>query len=119
MQIKVFDLKQRKLNESQLLSYHQQDVLTLNFMKKSNHFVSGSTDKSIIIWYMNQNNQWKCQQKLDGHSDAIGSLLLNNNENFIISGSQFIYQILEQIKWMVVLLKHQKSYQLCLFIKFK
>ncbi|CAD8165512.1 unnamed protein product [Paramecium pentaurelia] len=86
-QIKVFDLKQGILNQSQLLSDHQDFVLTLNFMKKSNHFVSGSRDKSIIIWQMNQNNQWACQHKLDGHSDAIDSLLLNNNENLIISGS--------------------------------
>ncbi|CAD8108085.1 unnamed protein product [Paramecium primaurelia] len=87
-QIKVFDLKQGKLNQSQLLSDHQQNVSTLNFMKKSNHFVSGSYDKLIIIWQMNQNNnQWTCQYKLDGHSDTISTLLFNNNENVIISGS--------------------------------
>ncbi|CAD8204831.1 unnamed protein product [Paramecium pentaurelia] len=86
-QIKVFDLKQGILNESQLLSNHQDFVCTLNFMKKSNHFVSGSRDKSIIIWQMNQNNQWNCQHKLEGHSNAIDNLLLNNNEDLIISGS--------------------------------
>ncbi|CAD8097696.1 unnamed protein product [Paramecium primaurelia] len=86
-QIKVFDLKQGKLNQSQLLSDHQQNVLTLNFMKKSNHFVSGSYDKLIIIWQMNQNNQWTYQHKLYGHSDSISTLILNNNEDVIISGS--------------------------------
>ncbi|CAD8172188.1 unnamed protein product [Paramecium pentaurelia] len=86
-QIKVFDLKQGKLNQSQLLCDHQFDVSTLNFMKKSNHFVSGSVDKSIIIWQMNQNNLWICQQKLVGHTRSISTLLLNNNENIIISGS--------------------------------
>ncbi|CAD8212575.1 unnamed protein product [Paramecium pentaurelia] len=64
-------------NKENQMNYSSQVIINKmvqhqNFMKKSNNFVSGSTDKSIIIWYMNQNNQWKCQQKLDGHSDAIG-----------------------------------------------
>ncbi|CAD8190900.1 unnamed protein product [Paramecium pentaurelia] len=86
-QIKVFELKESKLNQLQLLSEHQLHVQALNFMKKSNHFVSGSNDKQIIIWQMNQNNQWTCQHKLDGHSFGICTLILNNNENLIVSGS--------------------------------
>ncbi|CAD8214495.1 unnamed protein product [Paramecium pentaurelia] len=85
--IKVFDFKQGKLNQLQLLSDHLNWVSTLNFMKKSNHFVSGSGDKSIIIWQMNDNNYWICQHKLKGHFDDITTIQLNNNENLIISGS--------------------------------
>ncbi|CAD8091671.1 unnamed protein product [Paramecium primaurelia] len=55
-------------------------------MNKSNHFISGS-DKSIIIWSMNQSNQWIFQQKLNGHNNEISCLVLNNNEDLIISGS--------------------------------
>ncbi|CAD8097019.1 unnamed protein product [Paramecium primaurelia] len=86
-QIKVFELKESKLNQLQLLSEHQLHVQTLNFMKKSNHFVSGGNDKTIIIWQMNHNNQWTCQHKLDGHSSGICTLILNDNENLIVSGS--------------------------------
>ncbi|CAD8213064.1 unnamed protein product [Paramecium pentaurelia] len=56
-------------------------------MNKSNHFISGSQDNSIIIWSMNQNNQWINQQKLNGHCGTIFCLILNNNEDLIISGS--------------------------------
>ncbi|CAD8213301.1 unnamed protein product [Paramecium pentaurelia] len=56
-------------------------------MKKTNNFVSGSLDKSIIIWQMIGNNQWNCQQKLNGHSNCIFCLLLNNTDDLIISGS--------------------------------
>ncbi|CAD8188623.1 unnamed protein product [Paramecium pentaurelia] len=88
-QIKVFELIQEKLNQIQVLSEHQSFVSTLNFMKNSNNFVSGSGsgDCSIIIWQMNQNNFWTCQKKLIGHSKSITTLLLNNNENLIITGS--------------------------------
>ncbi|CAD8099437.1 unnamed protein product [Paramecium sonneborni] len=85
--IKVYELKQGKLHQIQLLTEHSGRVFTLNFMKQSNHFVSGSADDQIIIWQMIQNNQWTCQQKLNGHASFIWCLLLNNNEDLIISGS--------------------------------
>ncbi|CAD8159245.1 unnamed protein product [Paramecium pentaurelia] len=88
-EIKVFEFKQEVLKKTQLLIEHQDDVNTLNFMNKSNHFISGSDDKSIIIWSMNQRNQWICQQKLNGHNNSIYCLVLNNNtEDLIISGSR-------------------------------
>ncbi|CAD8204816.1 unnamed protein product [Paramecium pentaurelia] len=85
--IKIFEFKQEQLIQIQLLSDHQSNVTTLNFMKKSNQFISGSSDNSIIIWSMDQHNQWICSQKLNEHKDLINCLLLNNNEDIIISGS--------------------------------
>ncbi|CAD8116514.1 unnamed protein product [Paramecium primaurelia] len=86
-QIKVFEFKQEVLKQTQLLSEHQDSIITLKFMSKSNQFISGSDDKSIIIWSMNQSNSWIIQQKLNGHNNSIYSLILNNNEDLIISGS--------------------------------
>ncbi|CAD8182602.1 unnamed protein product [Paramecium pentaurelia] len=85
--IKVFEHQQGKLNQVQFLSKHKKDVYTLNFMKKTNNFVSGSSDYSIIIWQVIGNNQWNCQQILNGHSNCIWCLLLNNTDDLIISGS--------------------------------
>ncbi|CAD8061860.1 unnamed protein product [Paramecium sonneborni] len=87
-EIKVFEWKQEVLKQTQLLSEHQGDVFTLNFMKKSNHFISGSEDQSIIIWSVNQSNKWICQQRLNQHNGWIYCLVLNNNEDLIISGSR-------------------------------
>ncbi|CAD8128354.1 unnamed protein product [Paramecium sonneborni] len=86
-QIKVLEFKQEQLKQTQLLSEHSQTVLTLNFMKKSTHFISGSYDSQIIIWSMNQNCQWICQYKLNKHISWINCLILNNNEDIMISGS--------------------------------
>ncbi|CAD8122200.1 unnamed protein product [Paramecium sonneborni] len=61
---------------------------TLNFRRNTNNFVSGSYDKLIIIWQVYSNNQWYCQQKLNGHSNWILCLLLNNNDDLIISESE-------------------------------
>ncbi|CAD8177433.1 unnamed protein product [Paramecium octaurelia] len=86
--IKVFEFKQEKLRQTQILNEHQDNVTTLNFMKKSTQFISASHDRQIIIWSMNSDNQWITQQKLSGHSDWIRCLVLNNNEDHIISGSR-------------------------------
>ncbi|CAD8214035.1 unnamed protein product [Paramecium octaurelia] len=75
--------------QTQILSEHKGDVCTLNFMKKSNQFISGSSD-FIIIWQQNQNNQWISQNKLNGHTNNILCLILNNNEDLIVSGSSDI-----------------------------
>ncbi|CAD8158061.1 unnamed protein product [Paramecium octaurelia] len=77
-QIKLFEFS---LNE------HKSSVFTLNFMKKSNHFISGSRDGTIIIWQKIQQNLWSKQQILNGHSHQINCLVINNNEDQIISGS--------------------------------
>ncbi|CAD8215336.1 unnamed protein product [Paramecium octaurelia] len=85
--IKVFEFKQEQLKLIQLLTEHKDNVTTLNFMKKSTQFISGSMDKQIIIWWMDQKSQWICQYKLNQNSYQINCLLLNNNEDLIISGS--------------------------------
>ncbi|CAD8116930.1 unnamed protein product [Paramecium primaurelia] len=56
-------------------------------MKRSDHFISGSTNSSMIIWARNENGLWIYQQKLNGHTSSIVCLLLNNNEDIIISVS--------------------------------
>ncbi|CAD8090457.1 unnamed protein product [Paramecium sonneborni] len=85
--IKVFQQIQGKLNQIQQLSWHKKLVSSLNFMKNTNNFVSGSDDNSIIIWQVIGNNQWKIQQILNGHSDVINCLVLSNNDDCIFSGS--------------------------------
>ncbi|CAD8214638.1 unnamed protein product [Paramecium octaurelia] len=85
-QIKVFEFKQGITKQTQILSDHKNQVYTLNFMKKSNQFISGSC-KSMIIWQLNYNNQWISQYILNGHTHYIMCLILNNNEDLIVSGS--------------------------------
>ncbi|CAD8096625.1 unnamed protein product [Paramecium primaurelia] len=85
--INVFEYKQGLLTSIQTLQEHQNRVNILKFMKKSNQFISGSVDQFIIIWQKVQNNLWSLKNKLIGHSSIIYCLVLNNDEDLIISGS--------------------------------
>ncbi|CAK93562.1 unnamed protein product (macronuclear) [Paramecium tetraurelia] len=85
--IKVFEFKQEQLKQTQLLSVHQRHITTLNFMKKQDQFISGDQGGLIIKWFMNENSQWIQQQKLNEHSKCINCLVINNNEDLLISGS--------------------------------
>ncbi|CAD8072152.1 unnamed protein product [Paramecium primaurelia] len=85
--IKKFEFKQDQLRRTKILSEHKDSVTTLNFMNKSNQFISESLDKQIIIWSTNHNNQWISSQKLRGHTDFIFCIVLNKNEDLIILGS--------------------------------
>ncbi|CAD8155512.1 unnamed protein product [Paramecium pentaurelia] len=86
--IKLFEFKQEVLKQTQVLNEHQNNVFALNFMKNSKEFISGSYDSQIIIWSMDEKNQWVCKQKLNDHNGWILCLILNNNEDIIISGGQ-------------------------------
>ncbi|CAD8085715.1 unnamed protein product [Paramecium primaurelia] len=112
--IKVFKFQQEILKQTQLLNEHTGDVTTLNFMQKQNQFVSGSQYGQIIIWSMNENIQWVCQQKLNAHSQYINCLVISNNEQFIISGSndktiKFWYQQCQQFLCQQTILDHTQN----------
>ncbi|CAD8091227.1 unnamed protein product [Paramecium primaurelia] len=81
-QIEVFEFKQEQLKLTQLLSENTGYVLTLNFIKKQNQFLFGNRFGQIIIWFMNQNSQWECQQILNSHYNYINCLIINNNDDF-------------------------------------
>ncbi|CAK89465.1 unnamed protein product (macronuclear) [Paramecium tetraurelia] len=85
--IKVYKHDKGKLNYNQTLNEHKENVVTLNFMMKSDRFVSGSFDSTIIIWQQVQ-FKWVKQQQLTGHSNCILCLIVNNKEDLIISSSK-------------------------------
>ncbi|CAD8117822.1 unnamed protein product [Paramecium primaurelia] len=88
--IKIYEFKQGMLKQNQILNDHNNLVSTLNFMKKSNQFISGDNNGFIMIWQNNNNNnnnQWICSQTLKAHNDRINCLIMNNNEDTIISSS--------------------------------
>ncbi|CAD8072781.1 unnamed protein product [Paramecium sonneborni] len=86
-QIKVYNFFMGEMKFKQLLNEHKKNVVTLNFMKPSTQFISGSDDNLIIIWSLNKNNSWFCQQKLNSHIREIRAVIINSVDDLIISGS--------------------------------
>ncbi|CAD8123711.1 unnamed protein product [Paramecium sonneborni] len=85
--IKVFDFQQGQLIQRQELSNHSKRVRCIQFLQKCVQFISGSYDRSIILWEAQDNKQFYCKQILEGHTDDINCLIINNDEDLIISGS--------------------------------
>ncbi|CAD8101483.1 unnamed protein product [Paramecium primaurelia] len=85
--IKVFDFQQGQLRQMQELSNHNKRVRCIYFLQKSLSFISGSYDRSIILWEAQENKIFNCKQVLEGHTDDINCLIINNNDDVIISGS--------------------------------
>ncbi|CAK66297.1 unnamed protein product (macronuclear) [Paramecium tetraurelia] len=110
--IKIFSHIQGQLKPIQSLSEHANSVLTLSFMKNSNNLVSGSLDNLIIIWQINEYNQWDCKQKLNGQSGSVFCLLLSNDDDLIISsGDNSIKFWTKQKQWSCsqTITQHTKS----------
>ncbi|CAD8105970.1 unnamed protein product [Paramecium primaurelia] len=85
--LKVFEFNAGQLKEIQLLKEHSSYIQCLYFMQKSSLFLSAGNDKQIIIWQVNNQKQWQSYQKLEGHTDRVNCLIMNNIEDCIISGS--------------------------------
>ncbi|CAD8196157.1 unnamed protein product [Paramecium pentaurelia] len=84
--IKIYQFINEELKEKQIIS-EQKEFTCLIFMKKRNHFISGSKDGSIIIWSIDNNQQWYYQQRLEEHNEKILCLILNECEDLLISSS--------------------------------
>ncbi|CAD8149834.1 unnamed protein product [Paramecium octaurelia] len=100
--IKLYEFKQGMLEWIQLLNLHQEEVNTLYFMKKSNQLISGDHSGAILIWSSDNNNQWIQSQTLKQHNGRINCLIMNNNEDTIISSSndQTIKFWMKQSEWI-------------------
>ncbi|CAD8077886.1 unnamed protein product [Paramecium sonneborni] len=85
--IRVFQFNKISLKQIQLLKNHRANIKTLRFFnKKERKFFSGSEDSSIIIWPQQLNSQVKFIQKLKGHIEGITCMIINGDNNLIISG---------------------------------
>ncbi|CAK76749.1 unnamed protein product (macronuclear) [Paramecium tetraurelia] len=85
--IQIFELVNELMKEKQICKNHKDAVYCLQFMTKSNQFVSGSEDASLIIWSINDQQEWFNSTKLIGHTGIMMCLILDNSENVIFSGN--------------------------------
>ncbi|CAD8120347.1 unnamed protein product [Paramecium sonneborni] len=84
--IKIYNFANGKTQLNQTLN-NISFVRTIYFMKKSQSFISGEEDSTISIWHQNSNKQWFLFQKLIEHSKTIKHVIMNRNEDLIISCS--------------------------------
>ncbi|CAD8101560.1 unnamed protein product [Paramecium primaurelia] len=86
-QIAVFELEIEQIRkQQQILNGHKGSVYSLEFFNYKNCFLSGGQDRMILIWAF-ESKIWICQQKIDAHSDWISHIIINKNNNLIISSS--------------------------------
>ncbi|CAD8116831.1 unnamed protein product [Paramecium primaurelia] len=85
--IQIYELINELMKQKQICKIHSDAVYCLQFMKKSNQFVSGSGDTSIIIWSLNDQLQWFNSYKLLGHTGIMLCLIIDSSENVIFSGN--------------------------------
>ncbi|CAD8213521.1 unnamed protein product [Paramecium pentaurelia] len=86
-QIKIYEFKQGMMKLIQELNEHSNCVFSLNFMQQSDQLIFGDSGGSIVIWSRNNYYQWNSSQTIKGHNYGINCLILNNNEDLIISSS--------------------------------
>ncbi|CAD8207858.1 unnamed protein product [Paramecium pentaurelia] len=84
--IKLFEFTNERVSLNQILM-NTDFVRSIYFMKKSQNLISGGEDSSILVWQKNQDHQWFIYQKLLGHSKPIKHIIMNQNEDLIISCS--------------------------------
>ncbi|CAK84600.1 unnamed protein product (macronuclear) [Paramecium tetraurelia] len=84
--IKIWIEAEEKWINSQVLIQHSQWVKSLSFNYDSTFLISGSGDKSICVW--NLNEDWEHFQTLTEHTSLVNCVNFAQNENTFVSGSE-------------------------------
>ncbi|CAD8165547.1 unnamed protein product [Paramecium pentaurelia] len=102
--INVFVFQQGFIKLISQLQGHRNYVTSLKFLNKKSRFLSGSLDKSIIIWSQQLLANQKYIQKIKDHQNPIVALVIHPNiENMFISASYrqiLFYQYSSQKQWI-------------------
>ncbi|CAD8071333.1 unnamed protein product [Paramecium sonneborni] len=85
--IKVFDFIDGEVKLNQEIKLHKKSIYCVYHMKKTKEFISGSCDKTIIIFQQGDDQQWNLKQQLEEHQGGVNCLVVNKDEDTIISGS--------------------------------
>ncbi|CAD8122833.1 unnamed protein product [Paramecium sonneborni] len=119
--IKIWNFQQGQLlNKNIILDGHEKLVKTIVFSKRYNWFFSGGEDHTIRSWKEKQgwfsSNKWESSKANKTHSNWVIQLILNQQENELISCSVDktikIWRISydqNSIKFVQSLEKHQQS----------
>ncbi|CAD8130083.1 unnamed protein product [Paramecium sonneborni] len=86
--IKIWNFNNGRIQLQQTLKQHTAQVNCLIYSRIQDGFLSGSDDKTIIVWKLEKQNQWISSQPYQQHTDKVYCLILNQNENQLFSGSE-------------------------------
>ncbi|CAD8126421.1 unnamed protein product [Paramecium sonneborni] len=88
-QIKVWNFHQGQIILRFTLQKHIDDVTCLLFSQNLNQFISGcgNEDGSIICWKQKKDSTWKSSQPFKYHQLGLRQMIMNRQENQLISGS--------------------------------
>ncbi|CAD8212031.1 unnamed protein product [Paramecium pentaurelia] len=88
-QIKVWEFNKGQLILRNNLQKHIDDVTCLLYSNYLNSFISGcgNDDGSIVCWQMGNNYEWKSSQPFQQHKLGLRCMIMNHEENQLITGS--------------------------------
>ncbi|CAD8084261.1 unnamed protein product [Paramecium primaurelia] len=115
--IKIFEFDNGNINCLQTLNGHNNNVSALYFMKNSNEFISGDIFGSMFFWKQVQYNKWQMQQQAKEHTHIINQIIMNSQEDLIISCSHdksIIFWNFEKVWKIKKIINEHKSWVLSL-----
>ncbi|CAD8169476.1 unnamed protein product [Paramecium octaurelia] len=104
-QIKIWKFEQGTFQLTNSYNEHNNDITCLVYSKKTNNFISGSSDHQIICWQQINQNEWKCSLPFKQHTYSVNFLLLNKQEDQLLSGDDR-----KIIVWKVEFIKNDLTF---------
>ncbi|CAD8109908.1 unnamed protein product [Paramecium sonneborni] len=102
--IKLYEFKEGDLKLFKSIQGHSFDVNCLKWSNYQNQLISAGYDGKILFWSINSINHQKLIMKFVIHSLSITCLIMNTQENFLITGSmdqtiQIMNQNYQKFDW--------------------
>lgn len=81
--IKIWDIEKKR--EQGVFNGHTDTITSLVFTSDGKYLASGSEDKNIIIWNIEDEKKWCCFN--NSHIDGVLALAFSPDGNYLVSGS--------------------------------
>ncbi|CAD8089749.1 unnamed protein product [Paramecium primaurelia] len=111
-QIQIYKFCWGQLELIQQIDKHDQNICSIYVMKKSKSFISGDFNGKIIFWIY-EDNKWKFTTEIKEHTDYVNQILLNKDENEMITCSDDksikFYSKEQQWKCIQTIKNHQSN----------
>ncbi|CAD8156468.1 unnamed protein product [Paramecium pentaurelia] len=98
--IQILNFEQGRFKLSNSYRRHTNPIYCLVYSKKTYNFISGCSYYKIIFWQQINQNVWQCSQPFEQYSGCVNCLILNIQEDQLISGGNDHKIIVQQVDFI-------------------
>lgn len=84
--VRIWRLENGRWEVEQALRGHSDAVSSVKFSLDGVHLASGSGDRAVKLWRLEEGGRWEVEQTFEGHSDVVEIVNFSPDGAYLVSG---------------------------------